>query len=140
MVEKKEEGTGVEFDHHYRETHRNLADLYFDGNGQAAGIFALAIGIRLNLRPPREDWKNTGTSHHQGGSPHNPFYLHQLEEFGNFGVLFESLGMVKDGHNTKKTFDEFLTGGLSFIESNMMDEEGNLQELKDVMPELFSDN
>jgi hypothetical protein len=137
MVEKKEEGegTGIEFDHHYRKTHRNLADLYFDGNGQAAGIFALAIGIKLNLRSPRKDWKNTGK-----GNPHNPFYLHQLEEFGKFGVLFESLGMVKDKHNTKKTFDEFLTGGLSFIESNMMDEEGNLQELKDVMPELFSDD
>jgi len=132
MEEQQGEGTGIEFDHHYRETHRNLADLYFDGDGQAAGIFALAIGIRLNLRSPREEWKNTGRAR-----PHNPFYLHQLEKFGNFGVLFESLEMVKEGHNTKKTFDEFLTGGLSFIESNMMDEEGNLQELKDVMPDLF---
>ena len=135
MQEKKDEGTGIEFDHHYRETHRKLADLYFGGNGQAAGIFALAIGIRLNIRSPRVEWKNTGR-----GDPHNPFYLHQLENFGNFGVLFESLGMVKEGHNTKKTFDEFLTGGLAFIEMNMMDEEGNLQELKDAMPELFSDD
>ena len=134
MSERENPGTGIEFDSQYRDNHRRIADLYFGGNGQEAGIFALAIGIQLNLRVPREDWENTSQA-----KPHNPFYLHQIEKFGDFTVLFESLELIEDDQNTKMAFDEFLTGGLKFIEENMMDEEGNLQELKSAIPSLFSD-
>jgi len=135
MEEQQGEGTGIEFDPKYQETHRKLANLNFAAETaplQQAGVFALAIGIRLNLRVPRGDWEK--------GTASKPFQLFQLEEnFGDFGVLFNSLDMKKEGHNTKKTIDEFLTGGLGFIERNMIDEEGNLQELKEVMPELFTE-
>ena len=134
MSDVENPGTGIEFDHQYRKTHRNLAELYFEGNGQEAGIFAFSIAIQLNLRIPREDWKNTGSQ-----KPHNPFYLHQLSKFGDFSVLFESLELIKDGQNTKMTFYEFLTGGLEFIEDNLMEEEGNLRELMSAIPSLNSD-
>ncbi|MDA1130797.1 MAG: hypothetical protein O3B00_04780 [archaeon] len=138
--ENENEGTGLEFDNQYKKLYDDLAKKHFK-NKISAAVFALSLGIAKNWRVPRDEWKNPKLREDGTRRPHHFGTVQQVTDgFGDFGIVFDALGLKKEGHNTKMTIDEFVTGGLKFIKDHGLIEDGNLMELKTEMPNLFSNN
>ena len=132
MTDEKEP-IDLVFDAKYRQLRDDFAENYFQGKGSktSVGLFALAIGIRMNKRVTKDNWSNM--------KPLSWTDLNRLQaEIGDFNILFESLELKTDDVNTKTIIDEFVTGGLQIIEDYQLHEDGNFQELKELIPELFN--
>jgi len=132
MSEEKEP-IDLVFDAKYRQLRDDFADNYFQGKGakRDACLFALAIGIRMNERIPKKKWSDI--------KPLSWSDLNRLQsEIGDFGILFESLGVETDETNTKTILDEFVTGGLQLMEDYQLQDDGNFVELREMLPELFN--
>ena len=143
MTEDKQyenEGTGLEFDNQYKGLYEDLAKKHFK-NKISAAVFALSLGIAKDWRVPRTEWKNPNARDNGVRRPHHFGTVQQITDgFGDFGIVFDALNLKKEGHNTKMTIDEFVTGGLKFINDHGLIEDGNFMELKNELPNLFSKN
>ena len=118
-----EEGTDLVFDDRYRDIRDRIADKYFEkANGKRdACLFALSLGIKLDKGLPRNKWKGKSLSWTD---------LDRLKsQIGDFSVLFEYLNLRNEERTTKLLIDEFVTGGLKYIDENALDEDGNLCEI-----------
>ena len=129
MVDEKEP-IDLVFDAKFRQLRDDLADNYFHGKAKTSvGLFALAIGIRMNKRIPKDDWSD---------KPLSWTDLNRLQaEIGDFNILFEALELKTDDINTKTLIDEFVTGGFQVIEDYQLQDDGQFQELKELIPDLF---
>jgi hypothetical protein len=138
--DEENEGTGLEFDNQYRNLYEDLAKKHFK-NKISAAVFALSLGIAKGWRVPRDEWKNPKLREDGTRRPHHFGTVQTIRDsFGDFGIVFDALGLKKEGHNTKMTIDEFVTGGLKFIKDHGLIEDGNLMELETELPNLFSNN
>ena len=82
-----EEGIDLVFDSHYREIRNKMNEKYFDSVTDTC-IFALSIGMRLNLRIPKAEWK---------GSPLSWSDLERVKNrYGGFSEFFEYLEIKID--------------------------------------------
>ena len=112
------------FDARYRKLRDSIAEKYFPGSGgkRDACLFAMSIGIKHNKRIPRNKWSNE-----------KPLSWDDLDRLrariGDIEVLFTSLDLKKDKISTKEIIDEFVTGGMKYIDDNALDEDGNLCEI-----------
>jgi len=139
MVSEKEP-IDLVFDAKYRQLREDFAENYFRGKGSVkigqgarvnVGLFALAIGIRMNKRIPKGKWSDI--------KPISWTDLNRLQaEIGDFNILFESLEIKTDDTNTKTIIDEFVTGGFQIIEDYQLQDDGNFTELRELLPELFN--
>ena len=123
----------LEYDGRYKEIFKDLQELYFsDGRTPAAetGLFAMTIGIRLNKRVGKGEWKGYES---WSNTERFPGY-----GWGDFQVLLDALDLVEEGKEYWQMMNEYATGGLEYISDKMIYEEGNLEELKSDMPELFA--
>ena len=119
---EKERETDLAFDRTYRDLRNQFADKYFGGGKREACIFALSLGIRFNRRAPRKSWKAKSLSWDD---------LNRLEtRVADFGVLFDYMDLDDGDMSTKKRIDEFVTGGLRYIEENDLIEDGSLVEIE----------
>ena len=85
-------------------------------------MFALSLGIRLNFRAPKETWSKAKVLDWSD--------INRLtSEIADFSFLFEYIGLDDGGMSTKKRMDEFVTGGLRYIEENDLVEDGGLVEM-----------
>lgn len=115
------EKINLDFDDTYRELRDRMEKKYFDKEGKrSVGLFALALGIKLDQRIPRSKWK---------GQPISWTDMDRLRgQDIDFGILFDYMGIdVSDG--VPYVIEEFLTGGFKYIEDNALDEDGNLCEI-----------
>jgi len=118
------EAIDLVFDSNYRGLRDSIAEKYFGARGKArdACLFALAVGIKFNKRIPRTDWTSEKVLSWSD--------LNRLKsEIGDFETLFHYMGLDDEGISTKEIMDEFVTGGLSFIDDNDLAEDGQLCEL-----------
>jgi len=133
MSEEKEP-IDLVFDAKYRQLRDDFADNYLGkgkGSRRDACLFALSIGIRMNERVPKNKWSD--------GKPLSWSDINRLQsEIGDFGILFESLGIKRDETNTKTILDEFVTGGLKIMDNYQLQDDGNFVELREILPELFN--
>ena len=51
-------------------------------------------------------------------------------DIADFEVLFEYMGIKDDSISSKELMDEFVTGGLKFIEMNDLVEDGTLYQIE----------
>ena len=131
MVGEKEP-IDLVFDAKFRQLRDDFAENYFEGKGPKTnvGLFALAIGIRMNKRIPKENWSDI--------KPLSWTDLNRLQaEIGDFNILFEALEIKTDDINTKTIIDKFVTGGFQIIEDYQLQDDGQFQELRELIPELF---
>ena len=123
-----EEGGGIDlvFDSKLRELRDKIAEKYFGGgrgSARDACLFALSLGIRLNRRAPRKTWSKQ--------KPLSWTDLNRLKtEIADFEVLFDYMELDDGDMSTKERIDEFVTGGLVFIEENDIVEDGALVEIR----------
>jgi len=123
-----EEGIDLVFDSHYREIRDKMNEKYFDSVTDTC-IFALSIGMRLNLRIPKAEWKGSSLSWSD---------LERVKNrYGGFSEFFDYLEIKVEGMPTTELMAEFVTGGLKFIEDNYLYEDGNLGVLANHMSDLF---
>ena len=123
----------LEYDAGYKEIFKDLEKLYFsesDISAAETGLFAMTIGIGLNKRVERTDWKG---SESWSNTNRLPGY-----GYGDFLVLLETLNRLEEGKEYWQMMNEYATGGLEYINDKMIYEEGNLEELKSDMQELFA--
>ena len=110
------------FDRTYQDLRDQFADKYFGGRKRDACQFALSLGIRFNRRAPRKSWKAKQLSWDD---------LNRLEtRVADFGVLFDYMDLDDGDMSTKKRIDEFVTGGLRYIEENDLIDDGALVEIE----------
>ena len=127
-LEKVFDGFDLAFDSHYRDIRDKMNEKYFDSVTETC-IFALAIGIKLNLRIPRVEWKATKLSWSD---------LQRVSSrYGGFAEFFEYLGLKTDRLNTTELMNDYVTGGLKFIDDNYLYEDGNLGVLAVHIPSIF---
>ena len=123
------EGVDLVFDDEYRDIRDKMNEKYFESAADTC-IFALSIGMKLNLRIPKKDWKG------------NPLSWSDLERvknrYGGFSEFFEYLDMKDAKVPTTELMAEFVTGGLKFIDDNYLFDDGNLGTLVKYAPDLFS--
>ena len=122
-----EEGGAIDlvFDAKFRELRDKIAEKYFggaSGSARDACLFALSLGIRFNKRSPRKAWSK---QKHLSWTD-----LNRLKsEIADFEVLFDYMELDDGNMSTKERIDEFVTGGLIFIEDNDIAEDGSLVEI-----------
>jgi hypothetical protein len=122
-----EESSGIDlnFDSKYRDLRDKIAEKYFGGvkgSARDACLFALSLGIRFNRRAPKKSWTKE--------KPLSWSDTNRLKsEIADFEVLFDYMDIDDGGMNTKSRMDEFVTGGLRFIEENDLVEDGSLVEI-----------
>ena len=123
-----EEGSAIELvlDPKYRDLRDQIAEKYFGGGKGAkrdTALFALSLGIRFNRRAPRKTWSK--------GKPLSWSDLNRLNtDIADFEVLFDYMDLDDGDMSTKERMDEFVTGGLRYIEMNDIIEDGFLVEIK----------
>lgn len=111
-----------------------LAD-FFDHPApiREAGRFALAIGIRKDIRHFRKDWAKKGKAR-------NLAHLNgQFDEAGkyDFSLLFELLGIRDEQVSLNVQISEFISGGMKWISQNEISDGTNFSVLKESFSELF---
>ena len=122
------EGIDLVFDSHYREIRDKMHEKYFDSVTDTC-IFALSIGMKLNLRIPKKEWKGNSLSWSD---------LERVKNrYGGFSEFFDYLEIKVESMPTTELMAEFVTGGLKFIDDNYLYEDGNLGVLANHMSDLF---
>ena len=118
-------GIDLVFDSKFRVLRDQIAEKYFGGapgSKRDACLFALSLGIRFNRRVPKKKWKGKALSWTD---------LNRLNaEIAQFEVLFDYMELDDGDMSTKERIDEFVTGGLVFIEENDIVEDGALVEIR----------
>ena len=121
----------LEYDSKYKKEFEELQNLYFD-TAYETGLFAMCLGIRMGERAESEKWEGrvswSNTDRFQGYG------------FGDFFKLFKSLEITQPGKTSGQLMNEYTSGGLKLIEKFALHEEGNLEELKTMIPELFEED
>ena len=123
------EGIDLVFDSEFRDIRDKMHEKYFDSVTDTC-IFALSIGMKLNLRIPKKDWK--------GGSLSWSDLERVKNRYGGFSEFFEYLGMKDENVPTTELMAEFVTGGLKFINDNYLFDDGNLGIMAKHIPDIFS--
>ncbi len=110
------------FDSKFRDLRDAIAEKYFKGSARDTCLFALSLGIRFNRRAPRKSWSKQ--------KPLSWTDLNRLKaDIADFEVLFDYMDLDDGKMSTKERIDEFVTGGLIFIEENDIVEDGSLVEI-----------
>ena len=124
-----DEGIDLVFDSQFRDIRDKMHQKYFDSVTDTC-IFALSIGMKLNLRIPKKDWKGSSLSWSD---------LERVKNrYGGFSEFFEYLEMKEENMPTTELMAEFVTGGLKFINDNYLFDDGNLGTMMKHMSDLFT--
>lgn len=115
----------LSFDSKYRDLRDQIAVKYFGGGRNSARdacLFALSLGIRHNIRAPKGTWSKQKALDWSD--------INRLtSEIADFAILFEYMCLDDGETSTTRRMDEFVTGGMRYIEDNDIVEDGGLSEI-----------
>jgi hypothetical protein len=96
-----------------------------------AARFAMAVGIRANLRLPRSEWGK--------GKPRNIAHLHgQFDDRRHdFELLFQVLKIRDHTLSLNNDISEYISGGMQWLVEHEVHKGENFSSLKEAFPDLF---